>query len=124
MKTISDALNLTATDMSANLSSEAVYVGLAFNSCVQVVWTGTPTGALKVQASLDAGQPNGQTEAQRAVGVTNWTDVPSMSTSIAGAAGSALYELKDLAYNFVRVVYTASSGAGTVTIARIGTRSM
>lgn len=108
--------------MTASLSSEAVYVGQAFNSCIIVVWTGTPTGTLKLQASLDLGHPNAQTEAERAADVSNWADIPSKTTSIS-AAGNVLYELPDVAYNFVRLVYTASSSAGTITSARIGIRA-
>lgn len=72
-------------------------------------------GTFKIQASNDVApiqytsQPNAST-----FEVTNWTDIPNATASIASGA-SALITLSNVSYRWLRAVYVWSSG-GTTTI--------
>ncbi len=74
----------------------------------QCTITGTPTGTFKLQASNDPvlkGFP------------INWSDIPNATASVA-AAGTFLIPKFDIAYQWVRAVYT-DTGAGSQTVAPI-----
>lgn len=67
-----------------------------------ISWTGTPTGTLSVQGSLDG---------------TNYADIgASISSQPAGGTGSNLLNLVDLMFRYVRVSYTNASGSGTLSV--------
>lgn len=68
---------------------------------VQVVSTGA-VGTAKLQASNDKKNP------------TNWTDISGATVSVTGA-GTFLIPKMDLCYRFIQLVYTNSSGTGSVT---------
>lgn len=119
MKTITDDLNMSSTTMNADLNSDGVWVGQALNVSISVVWTGTPTGTMKIQCSNEAGDPNNPVESARDNAIVNWIDVPSASTSISGAAGSAIYQVPNCSFNWIRLFYDNSSSTGTITSARI-----
>jgi hypothetical protein len=70
---------------------------------VQAVSTGTAAGTLQVQVSND---PPGVTP-------TNWSNLSGASVSISGAA-VYLIPFVNIAYQWVRLSYTASSGTGTL----------
>lgn len=76
---------------------------------VQIVFTGSPGGTVKLQASNDSPSVEGFP--------TNWSDVPNSSLAIS-ASGVTLINVTDAYYNWVRVVYTNSAGSptGTCTI--------
>lgn len=100
------------TVMNATINSPALQTYQVFGYSVQVEFTGTPTGAFKLQASTDAFVAN-PTAAQLPV---NWTDIAD-STFTVTAAGNVMWNVSDVQYNWVRVVYTdASSGASTAVI--------
>lgn len=105
---------LAAGDMSGSISSNPFRVENMDLAALQAVWTGAaPTGTFKLQASCDAG-----TDAQTGpsgFGVTNWTDVASSSNAIT-ASGDFMWNLTDMGYRWVRVVYTRTSGTGTLLI--------
>lgn len=71
---------------------------------IQALWTGTPTGTLKVQASMDP------TDAAA------WFDIPSSSVSLTGAAGTHIWTYANVFYRYVRVAYVFSSGTGSLTL--------
>ena len=71
---------------------------------IQALWTGTPTGTLKVQASMDPADS------------AAWFDVPSSSVSLTGAAGTHIWTYANVFYRYVRVAYVFSSGTGALTL--------
>lgn len=78
---------------------------------LQFIWTGTPSGTLSVEASLDF-VPQGQLS-----GNGNWTTLPvSPFTQPAGASGSALVTITDIVSPWIRWRYTpaASGSSGTL----------
>lgn len=105
MKAMNEQI-LTASPMNVNIASAAIDVRFNFGYALQAVYTGsTISGTLKLQGSCDPAtgySPIG--------GPTNWTDI-SNSSVVISAAGSQLYNVTDVMYNWVRLVYTdASSG--------------
>jgi hypothetical protein len=107
--TLLSASSMTGT---STVTSSPIPIDQLWGFAIQAVWTGTPTGTLKLQASCDPITPanaSGSTPV-----VTNWTDVADSSSSIAGAAGSYLWNVSSASYNFVRLVYTNASSTGSL----------
>lgn len=67
---------------------------------IQSVYSGTPSGTLKLQGSNDG---------------TNYDDVPSASSALTGSAGSSLWNLSNIYFKYIRVVWTRTGGTGSVT---------
>lgn len=99
---------VTSAVMNTTINSTPYNVQQIYGFAIQAVFTGTPTGTLKLQASCDPA-----TNYLPANTVTNWTDIASSSTVIS-AAGNFMWNTPDAMYNWVRLVYTDTSG-GTST---------
>lgn len=110
-------LVMAAGDMATSLNSDVVDVRNLVVGSVQVDFTGAPVGTVKLQCSNDSYQFLKQPEPQPAP--TNWTDVADSAVSIS-AAGNIMYNLSSIGYDLLRVVYTRSSGTGTMTIRMVG----
>lgn len=111
MRVYNEALPISNSgDMSqATLTSDPIYLEHQFGFALQAVYTGTPTGTLKLQASCDEGtNDNG-------AGVTNWTDISGATAALAGAAGNSFFNISDVHYKWARLVYTRTGGVGTLT---------
>lgn len=102
-----------ATTMNTTINSTAMQTVDLYGYAIQAVWTGTPTGTFKLQASNDpvtTQWPTAQTQP------TNWTDITNSSQAVS-AAGNFMWNATDVMYNWVRVVYTdGSSGASTASL--------
>jgi hypothetical protein len=99
--------------MNTNLTSLAVNCVNTYTYGIQVFFTGTPTGTFKLQCSMD---PAVAAEALPQASVfqpVNWTDIPQSSFAVT-SAGNEVWNIQDIGYNWVRLVYTDSSG-GTST---------
>jgi hypothetical protein len=93
-------LIVTNGAMAGTITSSTANIGGYDNVAIQLTWTGTPVGTFAIQASLDA---------------TNWVALTLGTTvSVAGAADTALIEITMAPYPYLRVVYTATSGTGTL----------
>ena len=93
---------ITAGSMAGSLTSSTTNVAYTDNVGYHCVWTGTPTGTITVEASIDG---------------TNWDSLtlsPTISTG--GAASSTLISLNQLPYELVRLKYTRTSGTGTLNV--------
>jgi hypothetical protein len=93
---------LSAGDAStASLTSSVTNVQFLDDISYQAIWTGTPTGTLKIQASLNN---------------TDWFDLANTFTSVpAGSASNSGVNLPTIAYPYLRAVYTKTSGTGALT---------
>ena len=96
------SVNLTSSINSAQIS----VIGWT-NFSLMLKWTGTPTGTFKLQASNDF-----QT-------VEDWEDVTGSSYAVAGAAGQLVFNYDTAPFRWIRIVYTATSGSGTLTKAML-----
>lgn len=95
---------MTNGDMSqTSISSDVINVLYLDNIGLQIEWTGTATGTITVQASID--------------GTTYYalTFDPALAQP-AGSASGYLVSLNQLPYKYFKVVYTKSSGTGTMNV--------
>jgi len=100
------------TVMNTTIHSSAIGVPQMFGAAIQIEFSGTPTGSFNLQASADPWVAN-PTAAQVP---SNFSDVAD-STFTVSAAGNVMWNISDIEYNWIRVVYTdTSSGASTATI--------
>jgi len=100
MQNIFNKLITTNGDMSGDVVSETVDLSKIDGYAIYASWTGSPVGSIKIRT---------------AVNDSNFVDYPGSSTSVNGA-GEALWEITTAFYDRVQVVYTRTSGSGTLNI--------
>ncbi len=98
----------SSDDMSGVLTSEPIPLFNIYGFSVQLIYTGSPDGEMKLQASDDDSFEN-----QANTDPSNWTDLSGTVIAIA-AAGSYIYNYSLVPFNWVRVVWTPSSGSGSL----------
>lgn len=101
-------------------NSKAIWLGHIANYAIQLVFSASACD-FKLQGSCDAGNPNGQSQAEYEATITNWSDIASSTITSAGA-GNILYNIQNAGYNWVRVV--ATNGTATVTSARFNVKGI
>lgn len=89
-------------NLASSFNSQPGNVTNAAGFSIQAVWSAsTAVGSQSVQASND---------------LVNWVDIPSSSLPVTGASGSNMWNTTGkVNYNFTRLVYTSTSGNGTMT---------
>lgn len=100
--------SIIAQPASSNYNTLAININQIYQGSAQFLATGSAAGSFKLQASNDEpvqGNP------------INWTDITSQTISITGI-GSYLIPKFDLAYNFLRGVFT-STATGVQTVSPI-----
>lgn len=91
-----------------DFASEPLQLCEMFGFFIQAVVAGTPTGTFKLQCSADP--------SLKGTTPTHWVDVEDSSTAVS-QAGTVYWNVTDVFYNWVRLVYTdGSSGASTATL--------
>lgn len=96
----------------ATLTSAVTSVQYLDNISVQAIWTGTPTGTITLQGSLDYARDSYGN-------VTNsgtWDTFVSATNQPAGSAGSNLFDLNQLSFPYIRLLYTKVSGTGVLNV--------
>lgn len=130
MKTNQENLIPSGTvSLAASANLEPFFMGQSVVATVQLVWTGTPAGNFKLQGSCDKGNFNAQARSSTSqqAGVSNWSDIASPAAVTVSAAGNQLFNLSDVGYHWVRVVWTATgagSGTPTLTVAQVVTKGI
>jgi hypothetical protein len=105
---------VTDAVMNATITSDAYNVQQLFGCAIQAVFTGTPTGTFKLQASADPATPYGEP----IVVPTHWTDIINSSYSVT-AAGDYMWNVFDIMYNWIRLVYTDGSGGSSTAVLNV-----
>lgn len=108
-----NSMGSVSISMAATFNMPAVYVYNQVICSIQLVFTGTPAGNFKIQISNDH-------KVTTDFLPVNWTDYTGSSQTVS-AAGDIMYDITDIGFAWVRIVYTAT-GAGTapkLTVARI-----
>jgi hypothetical protein len=98
----------SSVSMATNQTSISLPISKYSGYAIQAVWVGSPVGTLKVNVSNDPGPT-----------VTNWT-VLANSTATVNGAGDQFYNISGANYTYVQLVYTASSGGGTLSATATG----
>ncbi len=118
MRTINRTI-VSAAALNANYNSPYQPLKSIYTYSIAAIVTGTPTGSVKLQASNDPETNDTQTNSTGlapAVGPVNWVDITNSSFSLT-AAGGTMWNVDAVGYNYVRVVYTdTSGGASTATM--------
>lgn len=109
-------------DLSIAQNLSAVWLGHIAHYSIQLVYTGSPAGTFKLQASNDPGQINSTNSANQAP-INNWTDIADSAVTVSGS-GNNMWTVQNSGYNWVRVVWTASGGNGSLTIARANVKGV
>lgn len=108
-------LLLQNQDASVSFNSPAGLLAHVFGFSIQAIITGTAAGTMKLQGSNDP-VPDSDFPSTPVWTPTNWTDVANSSEPVTGA-GTLMYDFNQCpGYNWVRVVYTSSSGTGTISL--------
>lgn len=118
-----DLLNEVPVDMSTDFELRPIWLGHICNYSIQLVFTGSPNGTFKLQCSNDPGAPNGGVSTNQALDVVNWTDILD-SDQLITAAGNHVWQVENAGYNWVRVVYTAAAGSGSLDVARVNVKGV
>lgn len=106
--------------LNTTINSLAMQLNEMVNFSVQIVFTGTPTGSFKLQASDDPVPKQTMTPGANGV-VTftpvHWSDIANSSFTVT-AAGDVMWDYNNRGFTYVRAVYTdTSSGSSTAVIA-------
>lgn len=104
---------VSAASMVSTVTSKAQACQYQDNVGIQLIWTGTPTGTFDVQVSINHAQ-DFQGNITTAGTFTSLTLSPVPAA--AGSAGSYYVDLNQLSAPYYRIVYTPSSGTGTLDI--------
>lgn len=104
-------------DLTSSTELKPVWLGHIANYAIQLVFDGAPVGSFKLQASNDLGNSTSASASMQDSGITNWTDIADSAAAIS-AAGDVMWQVENAGYNWVRVVWTVTSGSGNITSAR------
>ena len=98
-------------NMATNITSPVTNVQFLDNISIQLNFTGTPVGTFSVEVSIDHEQ-----DSQGAIiQAGNWVALPLDPTPVAaGAADQIILDLNQISQPWIRVVYTAGSGSGSL----------
>lgn len=103
---------LVACDMSlASCTSIGLDINQLTSYAVQAVFTGAPVGTLTLEISSDDVLVVPGTNP--AANVTHWTTYTGSSQAVA-AAGSFMWNVFPAGYRWMRMVYTKTSGTGSL----------
>lgn len=94
----------------ASFNSSPMKLDNIFGYSIQIIMTGNPQGSVVLQGSADS--------VQIQKFPTNWDNIKGSTQEIANA-GTTFYNAKGVFYNWVRVVYTDSSGGSAVGTCKI-----
>lgn len=106
---------LPAHSGASSFNSNAYSLNQVYGFSIQALITGTLVGSAKLQVSCD---PN--TQSDPSYQPTNWTDYFASPMAV-NAAGTLTWNVSYSWYNWVRLVYTATSGTGNIS-ANINTK--
>ena len=99
---------LPPTNGASGFNSNAYPLNQIFGFAIQAVITGTLNGSLSLQISCDPNTSAGSDDIP-----TNWTTYAGSPQTVTGV-GTAAWSVSDPWFTWVRLVWTFSSGSGTI----------
>lgn len=112
MKNASDVL-LDRASMAADATSDAVLIDQIYGYTCQCIYTGSPVGNLKIQATNEL--PNDHTEVP-----TTWNDLSTLTVAISASGSTMVSPVQGQFYKYFRVKYERTSGSGNLTVRYFG----
>lgn len=94
-----------AASMSSSIEGDEFDVSLCQNWSVQFTWTGTPTGTVSVEATVEGSQ---------------YTSIVGSAQTTGATSGSHTVNFGGNGFYKIRPIFTRTSGSGTLTITAIG----
>ena len=116
MRISNDTIISGPVDLSANWTSEPIWLGHISAYSIQLFFSGTPNGAFRLQCSNDKEQ-----NVETAVGVTHWTTVAG-SSQVIDEAGDHTWTVREAGYRWVRVQWISGLGAGSLDVAKFNAK--
>lgn len=110
-KVIGPSVILNNVNIATSKTSVGVHVLFSDNIGIQVIWTGTPTGTFGMEVSNTATVGADGTVSGGTWSTYTLTSPPAPS----GSSSSGIIPINQLPYAFMRLTYTAVSGAGNLT---------
>lgn len=102
---------ITSGNMAASITSAAQEIQYQDNIGIQLNWSGAPVGTFSVQISMD----HKEDIEGNIVTAGNWITLPlSPAITASGTPDTAYIDLNQQSAPYVRVVYTRTSGTGTL----------
>lgn len=102
---------LPSTSAAASVTSLAYPLTQVALMCVSAQFTGgTLSGAAKLQVS---NEPTTQSDPSYQPDGATFADYTGSSQTVSGT-GPLIWDVADVGFNWVRIVYTAASGTGTI----------
>ena len=96
------------TNLAGSFNSNALMVQTYSLLSISLQWSGTFNGSFKIQVSNDSASTP-----------TYWHDISGSTINVASGAylgqTGFTYSITDVSYRWIRVVYTFTSGTGTLT---------
>jgi len=117
MRIFNESMIDAPVSLAADAVSKPIYLGHIAQCAIQAIFTGTPDGSFKLQCSNDPGHPNAQARSEQYADVVNWTDIAG-STQLITAAGDLTYNIENIGYLWVRIVWTFTASTGSLTSCR------
>ena len=103
---VEQGILLKAASLGADVASVAVNIEHITRMSLHLILTGTPVGAIQLQCSND---PVADGDS-----VINWIDYTDGVAAVSGAMG-VMFNLKEISFKWIRVIYVRSSGTGAIT---------
>lgn len=100
---------VTNGNMIATITSSVVPLDNVQDFSIEGIWTGSPNGSIIVQVSND------MVNSSAAIAANSWVDYTNTSQTIT-TAGNFLWNFTNQNMKWLRVVYTFSSGTGTLNV--------
>lgn len=116
MRVANDSLIDTPADWSTQWYSQPILLQQTVNFSVQLFFSGTPVGMLKLQCSNDASNSS-RDERTWTAQTSHWTDV-ECSEQIIATAGDHTWTVQNAGYMWVRVSWAPSGGTSQLDVAR------
>lgn len=104
---------MTAVSMGASATSNAIQLDQEMMYSVQAVWTGSPVGDFTLEICDDAGTQVDPSTGQP-TGLVNWCTYTGSTVAAGGDVGKFVWNIWSAPARWFRLVYTRTSGTGTV----------
>lgn len=109
---------ITNAVMNTTITSPGFNVQQIYGVAIQAVFTGTPTGTFKLQGSADPATSYNPTFGVGQNNPQNWVDIANSSYSVS-SSGNYMWNVFDIMYNYIRLVYTDSSGGTSTAVLNV-----
>ena len=115
----------SGNDLSTNTASVPIRVDNVTICAISLKWDGALEGTFRIQAcNGDYARGKNLTPAQLTAEIDDddWFNVPDAVLNITGDSGIYIFNLSDLGYTYLRVIWEAGNGAATV-VSRVTIKS-